>query len=660
MDYRNATFGGLVDEMTKGDHTELEEELRKLWKGKGAKEPGLGLELRSRWRIADTDDVDLVCAIVEVQLEWLIERLDVAEIRVRAERQERIRELQLIARVTYNVSIEGVAKMPSVVERREWLNEAQGISPKTSQRRMDEVAIPQLVQLLSDERSLPSRDEIEQQIEARSTNTLSNSSTDIPRKDLEEQFRATLNMDDGKIIAFIGLPGTGKSWIADEVTRNDRPKRCSWIGIDDRLPRESDVTAMLANNPVDLSSLPPHNGASQQLASALASENGPPMVVLDNLDTLDELEVLLPKDIPKSRVVVTARRLGTYDRSKVHIIDVGQLTEDQASQMVLQRLPSVSPSQVAEIATRLGHHPLVIDFVSLLMADFDLTLNDLRSDRHLHLIESMPLRVGGTFVAALERLTVHLKEHDQGAYTLLLAMVFLYPGIISDRAHYQIECVLGIRPGVVGRVERIRCLKILADFTFVSRRNDRFELHPLVFKLLKSILSPSIGDVVRLVVKVLSRICEYERIRTGEYQPVSQLVEITQYLGTEANPIWAQRSGGDISAPVEGDPRFHQLNMYFLQLHRKREQLKSRFESEWDREWDVAWMLGPCKLTCEGWEKPWVLIDQYLENLIDESELDAYYSSPDPGLATRKERQFVHFLSTPQMVIEARVSGDGR
>ena len=141
----------------------------------------------------------------------------------------------------------------------------------------------------------------------------------VPRQPLHEAFEQ-LVASGARLIALVGLPGMGKSWLARELAGTDNPR----IRVEAGSIVSHDLESALVSYGFTDIPADSRNG----LARLLSDERGPSMVVLDNLESTAQLHELLPT-ASRSLVIATCRRQERVPEH-CHVIEVGAMESESA------------------------------------------------------------------------------------------------------------------------------------------------------------------------------------------------------------------------------------------------------------------------------------------------------------------------------------------
>jgi hypothetical protein len=250
--------------------------------------------------------------------------------------------------------------------------------------------------------------------------------TYIHRPELEAQFGALVDAG-AKLIALVGQPGMGKTWLAEELTRDPVTGAPAPI-IDLSNPSNSARDLMAAFSRTS-SQPPPIPDPVVQLANLACSETAPPFIVLDNLDSADELKDLLPRHT-RSIIVVTCRSKG--ESASYRVIDIDMMERAETIEMISRHLPDLDADDMEHLASTFADHPLVISHVCRLFPNQEAPLrrfcDELARDAR-HLAARVQTEDQSMLLAILRRTVRLVRQRDVPAYEMLVFMSFMWDHI---------------------------------------------------------------------------------------------------------------------------------------------------------------------------------------------------------------------------------------
>lgn len=338
----------------------------------------------------------------------------------------------------------------------------------------------------------------------------------VPRQPLHEAFEQ-LVASGAQLIALVGLPGMGKTWLARHIVQyeDDRevPRVRSFRG--NLLTR--DVSAVLAQFP-EVAKHIVANTPEDYLAALLSSPEGPPLLILDNLESADELAGLLPANL-NAVVLATCRHRGVNPPDSCKFIEVGPMLPHEAMAMIMRRISALSEDTVVRLATTLGGYPLAIDYACSLLEHSDISphaLCDYLAINAKDTATSLLTEEGGTLWAVLRR-TVDIIREDPLAYSLLECITChgSWPVVSRHllRRYFRKYCAeLLEKAGKPDTAMRsadglyARSVKKLYDFSLITydpEDSRRVQLNSFVNHILARLVNPRVGEVARRVIQII-------------------------------------------------------------------------------------------------------------------------------------------------------------
>ena len=186
----------------------------------------------------------------------------------------------------------------------------------------------------------------------------------IQRKELEQKFYRLVE-DGAKAIALVGFAGMGKTTLAGALAHEpDEATSAVILTVTDGRLNLGELQTYLAGHGVTFEPAGvTHESVSFWLYRLMSCENAPKSVILDNLETTDELVALLPPMPTRSVLLATCRRQGVQALNGCHVVGVDKMAKHEAKELVEKRLPSLSESDVTFVIETLECYPLAIELV---------------------------------------------------------------------------------------------------------------------------------------------------------------------------------------------------------------------------------------------------------------------------------------------------------
>jgi hypothetical protein len=326
----------------------------------------------------------------------------------------------------------------------------------------------------------------------------------IRRPAHEERFKALCDAG-AKVIVLHGLPGMGKTWLAQEMAMQLHKEhveapifRVSNGQIVAADPYGAFAAAGMAlQEPVATSS-------NEYVAMLVTSDHAPLFTIIDGLDSADELNTLLPRNLPRHVVIATCRDRGKSALEHCHFLRVSEMEPDEAISMVRQRLPSSSDHEIEQLASALGSYPLVIRYACSFIANQPISAAQFCSDLQTELLRiagNVPTDNSATLLLVLRWLVDEVRKSDELAFELLMAMASPYvrPSIhLFTLARYASTLNKG---EAVSQTRFGEAMEVIRRFSFfdVIPHTDydsltRIVMHALTRKLLRSITDSDLAE----------------------------------------------------------------------------------------------------------------------------------------------------------------------
>jgi hypothetical protein len=334
--------------------------------------------------------------------------------------------------------------------------------------------------------------------------------TYVWRNDYYGEFKKLVESG-ARLIALVGQAGVGKTYLAKMLTtgREQVERYVPIIEVNRGQPSNDHIQAAAyrLQRPVRF-------GSREYLAELLYSDNSLPFVVLDNLESADELHRLVPTP-PQSVVVATCRTKGLNPPDYCQFIDVGTMTEEESRELVVRELPGVSELDAAYLADSLYRYPLLIQHVCGLLRNQNSSIRDFCQDLHAdesEFVGRIRLNEGRTLAAVLGRVVQEVQANDPLAYDLLACISFIGEWY-GDREMHQIFLADYLaaslaRPVSAGRyAEAVDILNRYSLIQFIGDSIGRIRIvvHPFAQEILRNFFSNQAAHIAQCAVQVIDR-----------------------------------------------------------------------------------------------------------------------------------------------------------
>lgn len=329
--------------------------------------------------------------------------------------------------------------------------------------------------------------------------------TYIHRPELEAKFRYIVDSG-AKLIALIGQPGMGKTWLAEAVAPG-APR----IRFHSGEMKRQDFIAAFESREVSADILSNADPAVL-LALLLNGNDAPPFVILDDLDCTDQIAPFLPAEPTKSVLVVTCRTKGNAFMDIGSVVRVGTMERKEAIRQVRGLLPNSDESDADLIANTFHDYPLVIAYACRAYKEQTSPLHVFCQELNAEAASEasdMYTQEGTSLLVVLRRLIKSLKRHDPLAYEQLICLSMSIDGGLSTQFLIRF-----LQAGADKLSDRrsFRALQQLANYSFIEESDSKgypnssiwrpVALHPFVREILNKEFKSKEVDVCRRALKV--------------------------------------------------------------------------------------------------------------------------------------------------------------
>jgi hypothetical protein len=325
------------------------------------------------------------------------------------------------------------------------------------------------------------------------------------RDEYERHFKQLVN-DGAKLIALVGQPGMGKTWLADSLMRQYQPtgSNVAWITMEpDGSPSLGDLYPALKACGLPISSLTRGDPLFHLHRLMRDEEHAPRFVVLDNVEDTAVLNSLLPPETQS--IVVVTTRLKTRPPDHCRILDIGPMIANEARALVRRLLPDLHSDEVDRLIRALHGFPLVIVFACRLIVRKRLSAQDF-CDALAHnppaVLSKVPVGSTENLVSVLADIVDLLEEEDEAAFDLLECAVLV--GTLSKVPHCFLKRYLAgpdtsPTPGASATTYALAVESLLDFGLFEEADEDYLIMHPLTRDVLREMLSDGLSRVAAQV-----------------------------------------------------------------------------------------------------------------------------------------------------------------
>ena len=245
---------------------------------------------------------------------------------------------------------------------------------------------------------------------------------DYVHRETEETCFRQLVAEGSKLIVLHGLPGMGKTWLAQTFASQMHPQHVEapLIRVVDGQIEIQDMQAALVTSGVKLQQSIADD-PREYLAMLLYGDQAPLFTILDGLESADELNTLLPPGNARHVVLATCRDRGKAPPEHGRFLKVSEMEPEEATQMIRKRLPSLGEAEANQLAHSLHCYPLVIRYACALIDHQPISVA-----QFCHDIEIDPGIAGQiytdhdhTLLTVLQRIVSLIAATDKGSLILL-------------------------------------------------------------------------------------------------------------------------------------------------------------------------------------------------------------------------------------------------
>ncbi len=322
------------------------------------------------------------------------------------------------------------------------------------------------------------------------------------RDEYERHFKQLVN-DGAKLIALVGQPGMGKTWLADSLMRQYQPtgSNAAWITMEpDGSPSLGDLYPALKACGLPISSLATGDPLFHLHRLIRDEEHAPRFVVLDNVEDTAVLNSLLPPETQS--IVVVTTRLKTRPPDQCLILDIGPMIDNEARGLVRRLLPDLHGDEVDRLIRVMHGFPLVIVFACRLIARKRLSVPEFCDDLMQNppaVLSRVPVGSTENLVSVLADIVDLLEDENEAAFDLLECAVLA--GTLSKVPHCFLKRYLaGPTTGAAATTYALAVESLLDFCLFEAVGDDYLAMHPLTRDILRELLSDGIIRVAGQVI----------------------------------------------------------------------------------------------------------------------------------------------------------------
>jgi hypothetical protein len=334
----------------------------------------------------------------------------------------------------------------------------------------------------------------------------------VHRDEHERRFKELVR-GGAKLIAFVGQPGMGKTWLVESLMSQYEPtgSGVAWITFESNGSISiGDLYSALKRGGLPIGALD-RGDPRFHLQRLLCDENGPRFVVLDNLHDIAALHDLLPRE-PKPIIVVTAR-VKTRPPGHCHIIDVGRMTDEQSRTLLHKLLPELETEEIRPLMETVQGHPQVTVYSSRLIERRRVSVQefcDALGDAPVIVLSNVPAGATETFISVLAGIVDLLRERDEDAFRLLTCIALIgtlnkFPRRLLRRIHFTEDDSSPPVSAATKFVTYATALESLVDFCLIDELDEEYiVIHPLTRDVLRLLLVAGFGWVTHRVLAAVA------------------------------------------------------------------------------------------------------------------------------------------------------------
>jgi hypothetical protein len=317
----------------------------------------------------------------------------------------------------------------------------------------------------------------------------------VHRPELEARFRQLVD-DGAKLIVFSGLPGMGKTWLAQELSMQTHPDhvQAPLIRIVRGQIEITDLQAALVTSAIE-SRQAIADDPREYLAMLLCDDHAPLFTILDGVESADELHTLLPAGGARHVVLATCRDRGKAPPEHCRFLKVSEMEPEEAAKMAHKRLPALTEADTNQLASTLNCYPLVIRYACALIDQQRIPVAQFCHDLDVNpgIAGQIYADHDTTLLAVLQRMVSAIEAIDKGALKLLMVIASCNMRSAMDRNilwRYASACYNQNQPLAPTRFAQ--SMDLLERFSLIESKiisgyspSEDVAMHQLTKRLLK-------------------------------------------------------------------------------------------------------------------------------------------------------------------------------
>jgi hypothetical protein len=324
----------------------------------------------------------------------------------------------------------------------------------------------------------------------------------VARPKLEAEFKQLLADPKIRVIVLVGQSGMGKTWLAEELTRDQHtgdPAPSLDVSSLDRLA----VDQAGAFSRLGIKIIPGMSPATQ-VASLVCGEKAPPVVVLDNLESADRLRELLPRHT-RSKIVAICR---SANESQLYsMLSVERMERPESLLLIRGRLPNLLDEDAEYLAWSFGDYPLVIWHVCTVFPNQQSSMrvicDSLQRDAR-QLAGEVKAEGQAILLVILRRTVKIVVARDRQALDLLSIISFI--GHLSYKSYLAIAFQGFVAKESIPNFRFAMAIAVLKEFALVqfdSSPDGEATIHPFTQAILRRELESKAERIFVLVTQVM-------------------------------------------------------------------------------------------------------------------------------------------------------------